>query len=61
MMEVSDLKFAILKKLPGVVQHQAECKSKSKPCQLNGMLLQYFIQKEFFSKQSEEKEKEADP
>ena len=47
LLKLPELKSRILKMLPSVVEHQNVCKSKSKSCNLNSVLLQYFLQREF--------------
>jgi hypothetical protein len=53
LLTAAELKDRILKMLPLIVEHQQVCKVKSKSCQLNSVLLQYFIQKEFIDAKKE--------
>lgn len=39
LLHITELKNRILKMLPHVVEHQGACKSKSKSCNLNSVLL----------------------
>ena len=41
-------------KLGSLITHQTSCQNKSLPCELNGQLLQYFLQNEFLNGKAQE-------